>query len=722
MKSILFTFTLAFSLHLFFFSCGAQDYPFQDPSLADDARLDNLISLMNLEEKIAHLSPRLRGIPRLGVKGTRTVEGLHGLALSGPANWAVKGKGAAPTTTFPQSIGLAQTWDPDLLREIASWEAYETRYLTQNEKYKSAGLIVFAPNADLGRDIRWGRTEECYGEDAFLAGELVTAYVQGLQGDDPRYWKTASLMKHFLANSNENERTITSSDFDDRLFREYYSYAFYKGVTAGGSRAFMAAYNKYNGIPCTVHPVLKEVTVAEWGQDGIICTDGGAFGQLVSEHHYYDNLVDAAAGCINAGINVFLDRYRPAVDQALELGLITENDIDQAVRGPLRVMLKLGLLDNSQENPYTRIGIEDTIRPWTLPEARDLARKATVKSAVLLKNEGILPLDLNDISKIAVIGPSADLVVSDWYAGTPPYAVSVLDGVRAAAGDRAEIKYAVYNKADSAIIAARESDVAIVCVGNHPLGYGVGWGENHVPSDGREAVDRQAISLEQEDLVKLVMKANPNTILVVISSFPYAIVWSEEHVPAILHISQSSQELGNGVADVLFGKVSPAGRLVQTWSSSIDQLPPMLDYNLRNGRTYMYDPHEPLFPFGHGLTYTTFEYGGLKLDRSEAKEGEVVKVSLELTNTGTFDSDEVMQLYAGFPDSEVERPALALKSFKRVNVPAGKSIEVTLDLKTNDLTYWNVDRHAWELEKGRVTIKVGASSRDLRQEGTLIIQ
>jgi beta-glucosidase len=380
------------------------------------------------------------------------------------------------------------------------------------------------------------------------------------------------------------------------------------------------------------------------------------------------------------------------------------------------------LLDNSQENPYTRIGIEDTIRPWTLPEARDLARKATVKSAVLLKNEGILPLDLNDISKIAVIGPSADLVVSDWYAGTPPYAVSVLDGVRAAAGDRAEIKYAVYNKADSAIIAARESDVAIVCVGNHPLGYGVGWGENHVPSDGREAVDRQAISLEQEDLVKLVMKANPNTILVVISSFPYAIVWSEEHVPAILHISQSSQELGNGVADVLFGKVSPAGRLVQTWSSSIDQLPPMLDYNLRNGRTYMYDPHEPLFPFGHGLTYTTFEYGGLKLDRSEVKEGEVVKVSLELTNTGTFDSDEVVQLYAGFPDSEVERPALALKSFKRVNVPAGKSIEVTLDLKTNDLTYWNVDRHAWELEKGRVTIKVGASSRDLRQEGTLIIQ
>jgi beta-glucosidase len=235
-------------------------------------------------------------------------------------------------------------------------------------------------------------------------------------------------------------------------------------------------------------------------------------------------------------------------------------------------------------------------------------------------------------------------------------------------------------------------------------------------------VDRQAISLEQEDLVKLVMQANPKTILVMISSFPYAIVWSKEHVPAILHIAQSSQELGNGVADVLFGKESPAGRLVQTWSSSIDQLPPILDYNLRDGRTYMYDPHEPLFPFGHGLTYTTFVYGGLKLDRSEAKKGEVVKVSLELTNTGAYDSDEVVQLYAGFPGSEVERPQKALKSFRRVHVPAGSSMKVTLDLRTDDLAYWDPGPGRWELEKGTVNLMVGASSGDIRQTGTLVIR
>jgi beta-glucosidase len=701
---------------------NAQSYPFQDVNLPEDERLDNLISLMTLEEKIAHLSPRLPGIPRLGVKGTRTVEGLHGLAWSGPANWAVKGKSAAPTTTFPQAIGLAQTWDPELLEEIAAWEAYETRYLAQNENFKSAGLIVFAPNADLGRDIRWGRTEECYGEDAFLAGALTAAYVRGLQGDHPRYWKTASLMKHFLANSNENVRTINSSDFDDRLFREYYSYPFYKGVTVGGSRAFMAAYNKYNGIPCTVHPVLKEVTVNEWGQNGIICTDGGAFQLLLTAHHYFEDAPSAAAECIRSGINMFLDRYRPALDEALQKGLISEAEIDQVLRGTLRVMLKLGLLDDPSDNPYTLIGITDTIRPWSKEEARDLARKATVKSVVLLKNEGILPLDPEELNSVAVIGPSADLVVSDWYAGTPPYAISVLDGIRAKAGGKVKVRYAASNKADSAIIAARESDVAIVCVGNHPLGYGLGWGENHVPSDGREEVDRQAISLEQEDLVKLVKSVNPNTILVVVSSFPYAINWSARELPAILHITQSSQELGNGVADVLFGAESPAGRVVQTWSSSIDQLPPILDYNIRHGRTYMYDQHEPLFPFGHGLSYTTFEYGPVSLDRSEAGEGDLVEISLEVSNTGRYDSDEVVQLYAGFPDSKVERPELALKGFRRVHIPAGQKTIVTLVLRTEDLSYWNVEKHGWQLEPGKVTLEVGASSSDLRQSGTLTIR
>ncbi|MBA7513008.1 Beta-xylosidase [subsurface metagenome] len=697
----------------------AQTYPFQNTNLPEDERLDNLISILTLEEKIDHLSPFLRGVPRLDLKGTRIVEGLHGLALSGPANWAVKGKGEAPTTTFPQAIGLAQMWDPELHEQIAAWEANEIRYLTQNQNYASAGLIILAPNADLGRDIRWGRTEECYGEDAYLASVLTVAFVKGLQGNHSRYWKTASLMKHFLANSNENNRFINSSDFDERLFREYYSYPFYKGVVEGGSRAYMAAYNKYNGIPCTVHPVLKDVTVAEWGQNGIICTDGGGFRRLVDSHKYYPDYPEAAAACIKAGITMFLDNYKPALQEALEKKLVTEEEINEVVRGNLRVMLKVGLMDSNPDNPYAKIGIEDTIKPWIKPEAIDLARKATVKSIVLMKNEGLLPLKKEGITSIAVIGPSADLVVSDWYAGTPPYKVSILDGIRNAVGNNVEVRFAASNKADSAVMAARESDIAIVCVGNHPLSYGLDWGQNYVASDGREEVDRQAISLEQEDLVKLVKSANPNTVLILVSSFPYAIPWSKENIPAILHVTQSSQELGNAVADILFGVESPAGRLVQTWSASIDQLLPILDYNIRNGRTYMYDRSEPLFAFGHGLSYTSFEYSKLKMNQATIKDGDFVNISLNVKNAGSINSDEVIQLYVSFPDSKIERPVKALKGFKRVHIPAGESMTVTIPLTADKLKYWNEEKHAFVLEKGQLQLLVGASSEDIRLTGTI---
>lgn len=695
----------------------AQTYPFQNTRLSDEKRIDNLISLLTLEEKINCLSTR-PSIPRLGIQGTRIVEGLHGLALSGPANWAVRGKGEAPTTTFPQAYGLAQTWDVDLIERLATWQADECRYLAQSPKYQSAGLIVLAPNADLGRDIRWGRTEECYGEDAFLAGALTVSFVKGLQGNHPKYWKTASLMKHFLANSNENNRTINSSDFDERLFREYYGYPFYKGITEGGSRAYMAAYNRYNGIPCTVHPVLKDVTVKEWGQNGIIATDGGAYRLLVTAQKFYPDLEIAAAECIKAGITMFLDNYKDPLNEAVKKGLVTEKDIDQAIRGTLRVMLKLGLLDKSDQNPYSKMGIADTIDLWTKPEAHQLAREATYKSVVLLKNENnTLPINKDEIKKIAVIGPRANQVISDWYAGKPPYAVTALQGIKNAVGNDVEILFAESNKADSAVIAAREADLAIVCIGNHPTSYNLPWGVNYVYSDGREDVDRQSISLEQEDLAKLVYKANHNTILVLISSFPYAINWSNENLPAIVHITQSSQELGNGLADVLFGKVSPAGRLVQTWSSSIDQLPPILEYNIRNGRTYMYDTQKPLFPFGYGLTYTSFEYSNLKIGKNLIKDKETVQITFSLTNTGDYSSDEVVQLYVSFPESKVERPAVALKGFKRVHVPNGKTVEVSIPIKAEDLKYWDVAKHSFILEKGNVEFFIGSSSVEPKLKG-----
>ncbi|MDP4222235.1 MAG: glycoside hydrolase family 3 C-terminal domain-containing protein [Bacteroidota bacterium] len=703
-------------------SASPQSYPFQDMNLSEDERIKNLISLMTTDEKILCLSTRL-GVPRLGVKGTHTIEGLHGLAYSGPANWAVKGPKASPTTTFPQSIGLAESWDPDLLQKVADWEATECRYLAQNSRFGTAGLIVFAPNADMGRDIRWGRTEECYGEDPFLNGKLVAAYAKGLQGNDPIYWKTASLMKHFLANSNENNRAYNSSDFDDRLFREYYSYAFYKGVTEGGSQCFMAAYNKYNGIPCAVNPVLRNVTMKDWGLRGIISTDGGGFRQLMTTHAYYPSLDIAAAQCIKAGITVFLDNYMAPLKEALSKGLITEKEIEEAIYGNLRVMLKLGLLDNSPKNPYINIGVTDTVAPWKKHQARELVRLATQKSIVLMKNTGaLLPLDKSKIKSIAVIGPSANAVISDWYAGNPPYKVTVLDGIRNIAGSGITVRFAKSNKADSAVIAARESDVAIVCVGNHPLSYGLGWGQNYVPSDGREEIDRQAISLEQEDLVKLVFAANPKTILVLVSSFPYSIYWSKENIPAILHVSQSSQELGTAVTDVLFGSVSPAGRLVQTWITSIDQLPPILDYNIRDGRTYMYVKQAPLFPFGYGLTYTSFKYSGLKVGKKPVSINDTAEITFTITNTGNFDSDEVAQVYVSYPQSKTDMPAKALKGFARVFIRKGEAKTIIIPLKGKDLAYWDARNNKWSVIPGKMNFFIGPSSEEARLKGSLVLQ
>ena len=410
-----------------FMGIHAQPYPFQNTKLSDDERINNLIGLMTLDEKINCLSTS-PSIPRLGVHINRLVEGLHGLAYSGPANWAVTGDKASPTTTFPQAYGLAEMWDPALLRQLADQEATEARFLAQNKDHGVKGLIVLAPNADLGRDIRWGRTEECYGEDPFLNATLVTAFVKGLQGDDPNYWKTASLMKHFLANSNENDRMTNSSDFDERLFREYYSYAFYKGVADGGAQCFMAAYNKYNGIPCMVNPVLRDVTMDDWGLHGIISTDGGALTSLVKDHKWAPDMAHGAAEGIKAGISMFLDNYKQAVVDALDQGLITENDIEKAIYRNLWILLKLGKLDNSPDNPYAGIGVTDTIKPWNTLRARELARKATQESVVLLKNDNkLLPLQKERIKSIAVIGPVADVVISDWYSGTPPYRVSVLE-------------------------------------------------------------------------------------------------------------------------------------------------------------------------------------------------------------------------------------------------------------------------------------------------------
>ncbi len=692
-------------------------YPFQNPKLDIEKRIDNILSLMTLDEKIKAFSTN-PSVPRLGIVGTEHVEGLHGLALGGPAEWGGKDQEPLPTTTFPQAYGLGETWDVDLIKRVAKAEAYETRYAFQ--KYKRGGLVVRAPNADLARDPRWGRTEESFGEDAFLTGKLTVAFIQGLQGDHPRYWQTASLMKHFVANSNEDGRTYTSSDFSERLWREYYAEPFRMGVVEGGSRAFMAAYNKVNGIPATVHPMLK-IAQNEWGQNGIICTDGGAFRLLLSDHKYYPDKFVAASEVIKAGINQFLDEYSEAVYGALSNGYLTEADLDKELRGNYRIMIKLGLLDNAEDNPYSKIGKDSEENPWESKAHKDLALEATQKSIVLLKNDSnLLPLQKNELKRIAIIGERANQVLLDWYSGTPPYTITPLQGIKDKVGANTEVLYAQNNADGKAVIAAKEADVAIVVVGNHPT-CDAGWADCPVPSHGKESVDRQSLQLEEEDLIKLVHKANPNTIVVLASSFPYAINWTQKHVPSIIHMTQNSQEMGTALASVLFGEYNPAGRLTQTWVQSISDLPPLMDYDIENGRTYGYFDGKPLYSFGYGLSYTKFEYLNLETAQATLQKDKELEVWVSIKNTGDFDGEEVVQLYVKYLNSKVSRPQQALKAFERVYVKKGETKKVQLKIRAKDLEYWDSDSQKFVLEPVTVELQIGAASNNIRLKKTIDI-
>lgn len=688
---------------------------FNDPAINEEQRLDDLIARMTLDEKVDALGNNTQ-VPRLGIQASGSVEGLHGIVLGGPT---YGDRANTPTTGFPQAYGLGETWDTDLLHRVATYISTENRYLFQNAKYRKSGLIMWTPNVDLGRDPRWGRTEECYGEDAFLTSRLAVAFIKGIQGDHPKYWRNASLMKHFLSNSNEYGRTFSSSNYSDKLFREYYAYPFYKGVTEGGSQALMTAYNAYNGTPCIMHPVLRNIVMKEWGLNGTLLTDGGAFRLLLSDHKRFDNdRAAAAAACIKAGITKFLDEYKDAVYEALHRKLISVEDIEKAIRGNLRISLKLGLLDHTEDNPYAAIGVTDTIAPWSKPETKALVREATLKSIVLLKNQDhLLPLDRHKIKKIAVIGQRATEVLQDWYAGKPFYTVNVLDAIREEAGSDIEVRYVKTNRMDSARTVAAWADVAIVCVGNHPT-CDAGWEQAPVISEGKEAVDRQSLQLDQEDLLLQVAQTNPNTIGVLISSFPYAINRANQTVPALLHLTQCSQELGHAVSDVIFGHYNPAGRLTQTWVKNITDLPHMMDYDITHGRTYMYFKEKPLYPFGYGLSYTRFNYSGTTLDDRVIERGDTLRVCFNLNNSGDMDGDEVVQLYVSARKHTDKDPIKQLKAFQRISLRKGETKKVELTVPYTELQVWDEKQNRFILPDKEMTLEIGASSSDIRLRTT----
>jgi beta-glucosidase len=702
-------------------------YPFRDPKLPIEQRVDNILSLMTLEEKAACLLTS-SAVPRLKIPDAGWAEGLHGLVRKGDF-----GAKKIPTTSFAQVIGMAETWDPELIRQAGAVQGYEARYATQSEKYKSDTLVVWGPNADLARDPRWGRNDESYGEDAFFTGTMSAALIKGMQGDDPRYWQAASLVKHFLANSNETTRGTSSSDFDERLFREYYSAPFRVGFEAG-AKSFMASYNAWNKVPMTVHPVLKSVALKEWGTDGILSTDALAIELMVNYRKTHKSMAEAMAAAIKAGhsqLLVFFVKVPTLVPQAVKDGLLTEADIDAALRGKFRTVVRLGLVDPPEMVPYAKIGAAGEPEPWTTEKHKNVARQVARESVVLLKNaNGMLPLDRKSLKSIAVVGPRAAEVLMDLYGGTFAYTVTPLQGIREKVGTGVTVNYAA--EGEEAVKAAKSSDVAVMVVGNHPtcamtnplaaFNLDVSSKPCKDVSEGREGRDRESIDLSQEPLIKAVHAANPKTVVVLVSSFPYAINWTQANVPAILHMTHAAQEQGTAMADVLFGDYNPGGRLTQTWPKSLEQLPPMMDYDIRHGRTYMYFKGEPLYPFGYGLSYTTFQYSKLRFSQGRLATGGTVTISVDVKNTGARRGDEVVQLYVEHPESKVERPRRELRGFQRITLEPRQTRTVQIPLKAASLAWWNAKTAQWELEPGAVRLVVGSSSADIKLQKTLSVK
>jgi beta-glucosidase len=457
----------------------------------------------------------------------------------------------------------------------------------------------------------------------------------------------------------------------------------------------------------------------------IITTDAGSLDAMASPraHNYFPDLPTAAAGAIKVGINQFLDGiYKANVTLALQKNLITMKEIEEVERGSFRVMIQLGMLDPPEMVSYTQI--KDGPEPPTREENKLLARQVTQESIVLLKNQNnTLPLDKTKLKSIAVVGQRSNAVDWDWYSGAWPYAITPLDGIKSKVGAGVKVNFALNNDNNAAVDAAKASDVAIVVIGSHPTCETMKFGGTCDPSEGKESIDRTAIDLQpvQEQLIKDVFKANPKTIVVLKTSFPFAINWAQENVPAIVTMAHNSQEEGNALADVLFGDYNPAGRTDQTWVKSLEDLPPMMDYNLRNGRTYMYFKGQPLYPFGYGLSYTAFTYSNFRPSSTRMTKDGQMTVTVTVRNTGKRDGQEVVQLYAAHVGSKVERPIKELKGFQRIALKAGESKIVLFTLKAKDLAYWDEQKKQWVVEDEKVNLIVGGSSADVKAQQTITL-
>ncbi len=697
---------------------------YENTDAALDDRVADLVSRMTLEEKASALNHKGPELTRFHLRADQWNQCLNGV------QWD------HPTTLFPVCLGMSATWDTPLVHDVASSLSDEARAIYNgwhqdpNFKGEHKGLIYRDPVINIGRNPYWGRNHEAFGEDPFLTGRMAVAYVKGLQGDDPRYLKVASTLKHFAVNNVEIDRTKLNANVPERWLREYWLPHFHDAVVEGGAQSLMASYNAINGTPNNInHWLLTDVLKGEWKHEGFVVSDLGGVKTMVEGHEKKQmTYVDAVAQSLMAGCDFSDIEFEKNIPEAVKTGKLTEERLNDAVRRVMRVRMRLGEFDPQEMNPYSKIPMTD-IRS---PEHLALSLKASHESIVLLKNaDNLLPLDKSKLKRIAVIGPTADLVQLNNYNGkVSDEAVSPLKGIRDRAPSGTTVDFAVggtlrvpparnkpatpFDEAaelQKAVDLAKSADVALLFVGTN----------RQIEQEG---LDRKHLDLpgNQEQLVEAVLAANPKTIVIETSAGPLTVPWIKEHVPVILQMWWGGDLGGDAIADVLFGDYNPAGRMPHTVYASEEQVPPNSEYDVSKGFTYMFVKGDPLFAFGHGLSYTKFAYSDLSLSSAKTDAAATVKVSLNVKNDGSRDGDEVVQLYVRAPGGSIVRASKELRGFARVPLKAGESHSVSFELPIQKLAYWNDQTHGWQVQSGDYEIMVGASSQDIRVKQTLTVQ
>jgi len=714
---------LAFGLPAF--SPAATPELFRDPSQPVDRRVADLVSRLTLEEKAILLNHRGPMVERFQIRADQWNQCLNGVKWDRPA------------TLFPTCIAMAATWNVDLLQNefarVLSDEAraiYNGWHLDPNAPGDHKGLIYRAPVINIGRNPYWGRNHEAFGEDPFLTGRMAVAYVRGLQGDDPQHLKIAATLKHYAVNNVETDRKKLDAQVSERSLREYWLPHFREAVVEARAQSLMASYNAINGVPNNINRwLLTDVLKGEWAHEGFVVSDLGGVKTMVEGHAQKKmSYIDAVAQSLMAGCDFSDKEFQENIPAAVREGKLTEARLNDALTRVLRVRFRLGEFDPFASGPYSRISpaVIDS------PEHRAIALKAAQQSIVLLQNRNhLLPLDRTKLKRIAVIGPLADRVVLNNYNGAIPRVVTSLQGIRDRAAAGTEVLHAVGGlvggaklgnsplepiepaidvaaEQAKAVELARSADVAVVCVGT-------------TTAVERESRDRTSLGLSgsQEELVKAVFAANPRTIVVLMSAGPLTVPWLKTNVPVLLQAWWGGEEGGHAIADVLFGNVNPAGRLPHTVYASESQVPPLTEYDISKGFTYMYLNGDPLFPFGHGLSFTTFTYSGLKLSHSKIKTDGTVTVSVDITNTGQRAGDEVAQLYVHDVASSVVRPVKELRGFQRLTIQPGEKRTISFTLPAAKLAFWDEQTHAFLVEPGAFEIMVAASSADIRAKAVL---